>query len=393
MARAPFRRKSGTRETHQLLRLAEGLAKAKSRTEDAYWEHELERTLLALLEAGDDEAINRALDRAHDQASGTFDTLADMVESLAESKRILSENGPQRLALFCAPLLIWGRSRIPARKLPATTLRDLSVQLGAHVFSSHARFVLADFLLAPDQLPSSYSQAREWLEQLETCLRQGQPMAIDPAKLSEAPDVVCDMRMLVGAVAVPEGKPMYAWQEATTPIEEAMQGSLSAWRQQGGAVLKPLLVGFPFQLELPRTFFGACRDADLASRAYSIGAGVAYLEAVTQTPPSQLTAIVGACWGQGLEEYRIGFSIGDSDDIVHGSVWPLLNGEDEEAHAVEAIEAALKQAGVGNILILSERLPLEFCDDCGAPLYPNRDGEMLHAHLPEEAEGVSLHLH
>ncbi|MCS6995789.1 MAG: DUF2863 family protein [Casimicrobiaceae bacterium] len=392
MARAPFRRKSGPRETSQLIRLAEGLAGAKSRTEDAFWERELERAILTLLENGDDEAINRALDRARELPGATYDTLADMVESLAESIRITTEAGAQRIALFCAPLLAWGRTKIPARAMPAQVLRDLSVQIRAHVFADKARIVLCDTLFAPDQLPTSYSQTRELLQSLAACLETGQPLAIDPAGLPEAPDVVCDMRMIVGAVQVDEGAPLYVWQETTAPIEDAMRASLEAWRTQGGAALKPLLVGFPFQMLLPRTFFGACREADLASRPYSISAGVAYLEAMTQVRPDQITAIVGGCWGDGLEEYRIGFSIGDSTEVAHGCVWPLVAGEDDDSQ-IEAIDQALKSARVGNIIVLSDRLPLEFCDDCGSPYYPNRDGELVHAALPEAADGVSVHLH
>jgi uncharacterized protein YuzB (UPF0349 family) len=37
---------------------------------------------------------------------------------------------------------------------------------------------------------------------------------------------------------------------------------------------------------------------------------------------------------------------------------------------------------------------LEYCDDCGAPLYPNPEGEPVHAELPEqEEEAVPRHLH
>jgi uncharacterized Zn finger protein (UPF0148 family) len=42
--------------------------------------------------------------------------------------------------------------------------------------------------------------------------------------------------------------------------------------------------------------------------------------------------------------------------------------------------------------MLSERMPLEYCDDCGAPLFPNADGELVHAQIPESAEPVP-HLH
>jgi Protein of unknown function (DUF2863) len=393
MPRAPFRRKSGTRETNQLVRLAEGLATSKSSAEDVYWERELEAAVTTYLDNNDEEAINRALDKAHDSEDDTFDALADTVESLTESMTIDSELGKQRITLFCAPILVWGRAQIPAKTISKQMMTNLSVQLGAHIFSSKAKIAIADFLYAPDQLPHSYSESREMLAKLADAIRAREHLSVDPATVEEAPDVVCDMRMIIGAVQVADGEAMFAWEEMTTPVEEARQSCLSAWRGQGGTAVQPMLVGFPFELTLPRTFFAACRDADLASRAYSIGASVAYLEAVTSTPASKLTAIIGGCWGNGIEEYRIGFSIGEEDDVIHGTIWPLVSDEAEDTPVVEEIETLLRAAGVGSVLSLEDRLPLEFCDDCGAPHFPNKDGEMLHAHLPEDADthGVQLH--
>jgi hypothetical protein len=393
MPRAPFRRKSGTRETSQLVRLAEGLASSKSRAEDIFWERELESAVNGYLDQNDEEAINRALDRAHDMEDDTFDALADVVESLTESMTIESELGKQRVTLFCAPILVWGRAKIPTKTLTKQMLTNLSVQLGAHIFASKAKIALADYLFAPDQLPHSYSESREMLTALAEAIRAREHLSIDTKTVEDAPDVVCDMRMIIGAVQVNDGDAMFAWEEMTTPVEEARQSCLTAWRGQGSAAIQPLLIGFPFELTLPRTFFAACREADLASRAYSIGASVAYLEAVTGTPAEKLTAIVGGCWGNGIEEYRIGFSLGDEDDVVHGTIWPLVSDEAEDTPVVEEIETLLHGAGIKNVIVLEDRLPLEFCDDCGAPHFPNRDGEMLHAHLPEDADTHGAQLH
>jgi len=151
MSRAPFRRKSGAREANQLVRLAEGLASSKSRAEDVYWERELEAAVTLQLENNDEDVINRTLDKAHDAPDATFDALADMVESLTESIMLDSEKGPQRVTLFCAPILVWGRKQIPAKTIPKAQLQNIAVQLSAHVFSSKAKIALADFMFAPDQ--------------------------------------------------------------------------------------------------------------------------------------------------------------------------------------------------------------------------------------------------
>ena len=84
----------------------------------------------------------------------------------------------------------------------------------------------------------------------------------------------------------------------------------------------------------------------------------------------------------------------DATDVIHGVVWPLLESEDESADTPGQIEAVLREAGVRDVLVLDQRFPMEYCDDCGAPLYPNPEGEPVHAELPEpEEEAVPRHLH
>jgi len=53
----------------------------------------------------------------------------------------------------------------------------------------------------------------------------------------------------------------------------------------------------------------------------------------------------------------------------------------------------LREAGVKDVLFLDHHFPMEFCDDCGAPLYPNAEAEMVHAEMPEQAAANSQALH
>ena len=79
---------------------------------------------------------------------------------------------------------------------------------------------------------------------------------------------------------------------------------------------------------------------------------------------------------------------------MHGVVWPLLGAEDDAVDVPGEIEAVLRECGVATICILDHRFPLEYCDDCGAPLYPSPEGEMEHAEMPELEEGqIPRHLH
>ena len=52
-----------------------------------------------------------------------------------------------------------------------------------------------------------------------------------------------------------------------------------------------------------------------------------------------------------------------------------------------------RNTGIKEVLVHSQRFPFEFCDDCGAPLYPNTEGETVHAELPEQSNAPSQTLH
>ena len=38
-------------------------------------------------------------------------------------------------------------------------------------------------------------------------------------------------------------------------------------------------------------------------------------------------------------------------------------------------------------------MPMEYCDDCGAPLFPNAEGENMHTEMPEDMQDAPVHLH
>jgi hypothetical protein len=114
---------------------------------------------------------------------------------------------------------------------------------------------------------------------------------------------------------------------------------------------------------------------------------------VLNVKPQQLRAVMAPFHEERLEEYRVGFTLADSSEVVHGVVWPLLGAEDETTDCAGQIEAVLEEAGVGSVVSLEQRFPLEFCDDCGMPMYPTPEGETSHAELPEDLPQAPAHLH
>ncbi len=378
-----------SRDAAELQRLATGLSESGGKLEDTYWEGQLAELVDSLLKNGAEDDLNTALDRLFEANPRAHDELADMVESRAETSRLDAGGQPFDILLFAAPILAWSRFSIPAGPLPKSTLDTLRTQLGAHVFGADARVALADYLFSPDQLPRSFCDTWELQRALGEAALAGRNLAIDTSNFAETNRFLSDVRYLIGAIAVPPGTPVFRWNEK----DGSKEAALKEWLRQGSPSLEPLLTGCAWQPLLADAYHSACRAADRQSRPYSVKASVAFLQTVQSLMPADLRAVVGPCYDRRLEEYRVSFGPRDKDAIYHGVVWPLLGAEDEATDAAGEIEAVLRECGVKEVLFLDHHFPMEFCDDCGAPLYPSAEGEMVHAELPEQPSTSSQVLH
>lgn len=394
MKRTRFSRRGGlTRDAEQLIVAANGLVASGSRLEDAYWENQLSEQISRMLRAANEDGLNAALDTLYRDNSRSYDALADMVESCAESLEVVakSEAGEQKwdVLMFAAPALAWSRFSIPSGPISGTALAAIRVHLAAHVFASDARLSLTNLLWSPDQLPRDFVETHQLVQRLASNALKESDLIIDPRELPETNPFLSDMRYLIGAVAVPHAAPLFRWQEPDGSRENAS----AAWQSQGLAAIQSLFAGCALEVLLPDAFHAACRQADRRARPYSIDASVAFLSSQLEVPVEHLRAVIGAFWDKRLEEYRVGFMLKGKTDVVHGVVWPLLDAEDENSDIGQQIEAVLKASGVTDVQLLDQRFPLEYCDDCGAPLYPDPDGVPAHAELPEAEQPQPRHLH
>ena len=376
------------RDAEQLLWLANGLADSSSRAEDHFWDQRLADAVDHLLRSEDEDALNTALDHLSTASAHAYDELADMIESRAEGA--LKSDDQHDVLLIAAPVMAWSRYRIPASPIAAAAMANLRVQLKAHVLAKDVKLALADFLFSPDQLPQGYCATADFATHLGKAAGTDTDLHIKTDNLPETAQFLSDTRYLLGAVVVPKGAPIFRWQEEDCTREQA----LDQWRAQGGACIAPLLTGCAFEVVLPNAYFAASREADKASRPYSIQASVAFLSTTLDTPAAGLRAVVAPFFERQVEEFRIGFTRRGGNDVVHGVVWPLLGAEDENSETLAEIESTLRSCGIADIQVLDNEFPMEYCDDCGAPMYPSPEGEAVHAELPEEqAEQMPKHLH
>ena len=394
MKRSRFsRRNKQTPDTELLIRLCNNLVQSGSRLEEGFWEARLTAAIERLLADDEESAILAALDHLYGAGGRAYDELADLVEFCCETTIGDGVDGPAGgydSLLIAAPVLAWSRYSIPSGAIADEALSNLRVQLSAHVLARDARLGLANFLFSPDQLPQSYPATASLARRLAKTALHDRDLKVDPQKMAETMSFLSDTRYLLAVVAVPHGAPLFRWQEEDGNRQEALR----QWRAQGGEALRPLLTACALELHLPQAYHAAVRDADRTSRPYAIRAAVAYLQTMLNITAADLRAVIAPYYDRQLEEYRIGFTLRNSHHVVHGVVWPLLDDEDEGADISNQIESTLRECGLHEIVSLEHRFPLEYCDDCGAPLYPDPDGEPVHAEMPEEDNAaMPRHLH
>lgn len=385
----PSRRIRQTPDTELLIRLATRLGESSSRIEDIFWESRLTAQVDQLLAGGAEETLMAALDPLYRETSPAYGALVDIIESCVETRRADAPGGLDAV-MIAIPVLAWSRFPIPAGPISAASLAALRVHLQAHVLAADAKLGLCDILYSPDQLPQTYVETTQLADKLAKAAMHGRDLKIDPRQLAETMGFLSDSRYLLGAIAAPRDAALFRWQEDDGNRAE----SFRQWALQGGEALRLLLPACALEFQPVGAYHSAVLDADRASRPWSLRSAVAFLQTVLNLPPSDLRAVIALFQDHQLEEYRIGLALRHDRTVVHGVVWPLLENEDGNSDMPAQIEAVLREAGIADVTILSQRFPLEYCDDCGAPLYPSPEGEPMHAELPEEqAEAAPRHLH
>ncbi|MDR2678748.1 MAG: DUF2863 family protein, partial [Zoogloeaceae bacterium] len=344
-----------SRDAAELQRLAIGQSESGSMLEDRFWHSRLAGLTRDLLRSGAEDELTTTMDRLYESHPLAYDELIGVVEAQAESCELTIGEARYDVLLFAAPILAWSRYAIPTCRLGANNLNTLKVQLSAHVFGAHARLALLDYLFSPDQLPRNFCDVRELTESLGTAALAANDMAMDTDNLPETSRSLSDLRYLIGAVAVPQGDPVFRWNEADGSREAAR----AAWNKQGGSSLAPLFTGCAWQPLLADAYHHACRQGDMEFRAYGVKAAVAFLQTTLGLLPGELRAVIAPCYDQRLEEYRVSFAPRGHDHQVYlGVVWVLLGAEDENSEITSQIDTLLRECGLSDIVILDTHMPM-----------------------------------
>ncbi len=405
-------------ESQRLSSIAQAIVQSASRVEERAWERQLDTQLQKLLKTNHQDSIDAALNALFKDDLAAYDVLMDSVEAVSESSTMVEQQDGKDVAwqalLVAAPILAWTRFSIGSGTIPQDLLTTLSAHFEAHLLAEGTRMAMAPTLYAIDQLPRSHAETYALTHKLAQAAHKG--TSIKPAvRAPETAPFLADTRYLLVAIVVPVGAPLFRWQEPQHQLvfETERNNALLAWRDQATANVARLLPGCGVELLLPEAYYVACREADKLIRPVSIRAAVHYLTNTLDVEPSDLRAVIAgfgeeAADGQ-IDEYRVGFTMRQSAEVVYGIVWPLYGQEDEEGTPMEGagfggalpapltpvneIIAYLNEAGVTHVKRINERYVVEYCDDCGAPLFADPTGELVHAEMPEDTPAGTEHFH
>jgi Protein of unknown function (DUF2863) len=385
-----------TRDTERLISSAASAVLSGGLAEDQFWFREIGAQLATLLERGNDAAIESALDQTFQTNQPAHEMLAQWTEAVSESF-ILEMNETRYHALLVAiPMIAWSKYPIAWGALPNAKVAPIYAHLCAHIAAGGAKVHLNPFLYAIDHLPRGFSDTRKLTQKMAEAAITGKA-AIDYKRLGDSVDMPADIRFLLACIVVKEGLPHFRWQEPAVKgnAYQSRRDCLSDWVAQCRPCLAELIPGAAFECGLPDAYFRNCRDADHRVRPYTLTSTISELESLINLKAGDISTIIAGVGETQVDEYRVSFTRRGDDDIYHGVVWPLFGPEDDEMNPSprHQIEEVLRQSGVTEIQALSGVLPPEFCEDCGAPLFYNKDGEAVHAEMPEEGDRPSVHYH
>jgi len=414
-------------ENTELAEVIRQLSAASSRVEKKRIGNLAETRVSDMLRLGHQQTLEAVLDSFFEPEPDCYDALLEIVESCAESLIHTVDGKPWQIVLLTIPVLAWTRFAIPSGAITGQSRDRLTAATGAHILDPGVRFRMTPRLYAIDQLPQNHVETLQLAVAMTKALFSDRDIPVSRTAPETVP-FLADTRYFLGVAAIEPDAPLFRWQAAGSSLA-TRQHAQQEWHEAIQPVLTELMPGCGSEPLLPQAYFSGNRLADQLIRPASIRAAVHFLIHTLSVEASELTVSIGA-FGENdassAEEFRLGFSVGQQRDVLYGVVWPLFGEEDASgdlsrheiarqlrlartAPAAEAvpgmqtmaemmpplmqIQHLLANEGITSIVQHDELFPMEFCEDCGGPLYPDPTGDLVHPEMPDEISDAPVHFH
>ena len=385
-------------ESQRLVNLSLAVAQSASRVEDLAWQEKLDLYVAKNLKQHHQDILDAAAENLFASQPNGYEVLVETLETISTSGIFEFQGQKYCSLLIAAPILAWTRFEIASGAVSHDVLASISKHLCAHLLADQAKLRLLPNLYSIDQLPRNHSETYAMMERHSLALLKNSAAPIEAERAQTVP-FLADVRYILGVVTVTINAPLFQWQMLEAPYDcvKAKNAALENWQQQVEPAIKNLLPGCGIELLLPEAYYTACREADIKIRPASIRSAVFYLTQTLGKEANQLNIVIAACGVQEtpgqIDEFRISFCLVDAPEVIYGVVWPLYQAEDqlaalgidENGEINGDIPEILMECGITNIVQLDEIFAMEFCDDCGTPLFADREAELVHPEMPEDA--------
>lgn len=389
------------RDAQRILSLTDALMHSGSHLEDTYWDDRLTRQLEKIVSGRKNKTTESALEFLSQSNPEGYEILFEKAESITESIRITRDGQTYDALLFSAPIVAWTRYKLPDGQLNPAQHDTLTQALKDTVIAKDARITLIPNLLNFDVMPQSFHETRAWTQQLAQAALDGTNASVGTNILPESDGILADTRFLIGVIVVPQGQALFQWQLNDADAHLKRRQCQQAWSSACANILGTLFTGCHTQYLGADAYYSNNREADHKIRPFVVRAAVTWLHTAANISNDELRAVIVGCGEPALQEYRVGFSTQGSKAVIYGCLWPVLSKEEAFAElidanhlsAVEEITAILKEEGVTEVRRLPGTHQCEYCEDCGAPYFPDILGELQHPELPDDTslEPVQFH--
>lgn len=375
----------------ELERLVMLLTECSTQLEDAAYERELQRLTREAIDDGDDTEIEAALAALKSAQPSAYDQLLTFAEESAQS--IVTDAGASML--FIVPLLAWSRYRNFCGEIAASAASRVAQSFKRLMTSGKDDVVvrIGNVLIAPEHIPETLTETRTVLARLIASHEDQEGDVVDLRDLIDKPAAAdfADSRYLL--VAVSAKTPADIFRPATESYIDRARAMMN-FCLEAHASLEFAMIGTVFEVQPPGAFFAAWRETESAMRVWSLKSLVDFIGSMGYEP-QDVIASAGFFVPTNQEntdlvpELRIGISPRrNAERVVSGVAWPVSAEEMESVR--ELATSVLHAKGLRNIVIHEQDFPLEWCEDCGSPLYANPQGMVVHIEFGDDKDPGSF---
>lgn len=366
-------------------RIAALLLESSSRLEDDALEARLFEMCSASLNAGDDTELEAALSLLKDTRPPAYEQLLAAAEDCAQS--VTDAEGCALLMLI--PVMAWSRYKNYTGVVETEVLEELAASVQKHLCGSKSQVVIGNVMFSAENIPESLTNVRSLLNRLRTST---ETVADIRSIVTKAPvSDFADTRYLACLVKAKKTEDLFRnpCENLSERARVQMEFCLDAHE-----LLEMTMLGSVFEVQPACAFFTAWRQSEAAMRIWTVKALVDFVNTMGHDAKSVIATVAlfvpgGSAAEDAMPEIRVGICpSNDQKRVVAGIAWPVLPEEYEQAESLA--HDVLISKGVERIVMHPQSFPLEWCEQCGAPMYANVEGMVVHVDFGDDEKSKEI---